>query len=209
MCSAEKGSWPQMDRASQVSHLPPDVTYFADFLSLEDENAIKARLDAGEWSNTLKRRVQHFGYLYDYTARTVTTDAYLGKLPEWLEVLAERLVASGYFRDLPDQVIANEYFPGQGISAHVDCVPCFDDTIISVSLLSQCEMVFRERSTSRSLAVLLHPRSGILLKGAGRYDWTHEIPARKSDVVDGVKVERDRRISLTFRKVTRAIGKPS
>ena len=192
-----------------ITRPPPGVIYFADFLSPEEENAVKARLDAGEWTNTLKRRVQHFGYLYDYTARTVTADAYLGKLPEWLEKLAERLVASGYFLDLPDQVIANEYFPGQGISAHIDCVPCFDDTIVSISLLSQCEMVFRERSTSRSLAVLLQPRSGIVLKGAGRYDWTHEIPARKSDVVDGVKVARDRRISLTFRKITRAIGKPS
>jgi alkylated DNA repair dioxygenase AlkB len=185
---------------------PPDVIYFSDFLSREEEEAITVRLDAGEWSNTLKRRVQHFGCRYDYKVRTVAADAYLGKLPKWLETLAERLVASGYFIDLPDQVIANEYFPGQGISAHVDCVPCFNDTIISISLLSQCEMVFRERSSSRSLAVLLHPRSGILLKGAGRYDWTHEIPARKSDIVHGAKVERDRRISLTFRKITHAIG---
>jgi len=49
---------------------------------------IRDRLDAGEWSNTLKRRVQHFGYLYDYRARAVTVDAYLGKLPPWLETLA-------------------------------------------------------------------------------------------------------------------------
>lgn len=195
-----------MDRALDAPHLPSGVIYISDLLSRGEEEAIKDRLDAGEWSNTLKRRVQHFGYLYDYRARAVTADAYIGKLPEWLETLAERLVARGYFVDLPDQVIANEYFPGQGISAHVDCVPCFNDTIISISLLSQCEMIFRERSSSRSLAVLLHPRSGILLKGAGRYDWTHEIPARKSDIVQGSKMERYRRISLTFRKVTRASG---
>ncbi|WP_430440232.1 alpha-ketoglutarate-dependent dioxygenase AlkB [Shinella sp.] len=140
--------------------------------------------------------------------RAVLADAYLGKLPPWLETFAERLVTRGYFVDLPDQVIANEYLPGQGISAHVDCAPCFDDTIISISLLSQCEMNFRERSSSRSLAVLLHPHSGILLKGVSQYDWTHEIPARKSDVVDDTKVNRGRRISLTFRKVIQATGKP-
>lgn len=198
-----------MDHALDAAILPPGVVYIGDFLSHGEEEAIKDRLDAGEWSNTLKRRVQHFGYLYDYRARAVTADAYLGKLPEWLETLAERLVTCGHFVDLPDQVIANEYFPGQGISAHVDCVPCFDDTIVSISLLSQCEMIFRERSSSKSLAVLLHPRSGILLKGAGRYDWTHEIPAWKTDVVDGAKVGRGRRISLTFRKVTQATGNPS
>lgn len=147
--------------------LPPGVIYFGDFLCREDEEAIAVRLDAGELSNTLKCRVQHFGYLYDYRARAVTADTYLGKLPEWLETLSEGLVTRGYFVDLPDQLIANEYFPGQGRSAHVDCVPCFDDTIISISLLSQSEMIFRERSSSRSLVVLLHPRSGILLKGGG------------------------------------------
>jgi alkylated DNA repair dioxygenase AlkB len=197
-----------MDYALDGATLPPGAIYITEFLSREEEEAIKDRLDAGEWSNTLKRRVQHFGYLYDYRARAVTADAYLGRLPEWLEMFAERLVTRGYFVDLPDQVIANEYLPGQGISAHVDCVPCFDDTIVSISLLSQCEMVFRERSSSRSLAMLLHPRSGILLKGASRYDWTHEIPARKSDVTDGTKVNRGRRVSLTFRKVTQATGKP-
>ena len=197
-----------MDRVLGAEALPPGVMYFPDFLSRGEEEAINNRLDAGEWSNTLKRRVQHFGYLYDYRARAVTADAYLGKLPEWLEILAQRLVTRGYFVEPPDQVIANEYLPGQGISAHVDCVPCFDDTIISISLLSQCEMIFREQSSSRSLAVLLQPRSGILLKGAGRYNWTHEIPTRKSDIVDGAKVGRGRRISLTFRKVTQVAGKP-
>ncbi|MGK9052240.1 alpha-ketoglutarate-dependent dioxygenase AlkB [Neorhizobium petrolearium] len=190
-----------MDHALNPSFLPPGVRYFGHFLSAEEEAAITARLDAGEWSNALKRRVQHFGYLYDYKARTITADAYLGELPGWLEVLAQRLVAEGYCEDLPDQVIANEYFPGQGIAAHIDCVPCFSDTVISISLLSQCEMIFRRPQGPEMVGVLLHPRSCISLRGGGRYDWTHEIPARKSDIVNGVKIARSRRISLTFRKV--------
>jgi alkylated DNA repair dioxygenase AlkB len=47
----------------------------------------------------------------------------------------------------------------------------------------------------------LEPRSLITLSGLARYQWTHAIPARKSDVVDGFKIERGRRISLTFRTV--------
>ncbi|WP_421871414.1 alpha-ketoglutarate-dependent dioxygenase AlkB [Pararhizobium sp.] len=195
-----------MDAILRAPRLPPGVLYFSDFLSCTEEETIRFRLDAGEWSNILKRRVQHFGYLYDYKARAVAADAYLGQLPEWLQIFAKRLVASGYCADQPDQVIANEYLPGQGISAHVDCVPCFSDTIISISLLSQCEMVFRERSSSRSLPVLLQPRSGMALTRTGRYDWTHEIPARKSDIVLGAKVERGRRISLTFRKIVHDAG---
>ncbi|KJF75128.1 alpha-ketoglutarate-dependent dioxygenase AlkB [Agrobacterium arsenijevicii] len=190
-----------MDHAASASILPPGVAYFGDFLTHEEEALVAARLDVGEWNNVLKRRVQHFGYRYDYKARAITADSYLGTLPTWLGVLAERLVTEGYCRNLPDQVIANEYLPGQGISAHVDCVPCFDDTIVSISLLSACEMIFRELHGTRSHGIVLTPRSGILLGDTGRYDWTHEIPARKSDIVNGVKTARSRRVSLTFRKV--------
>ncbi|WCK13419.1 alpha-ketoglutarate-dependent dioxygenase AlkB [Agrobacterium tumefaciens] len=105
---------------------------------------------------------------------------------------------------MPDQVIANEYLPGQGISAHVDCVPCFDDTIVSISLLSTCEMVFRELRGPDIRSVVLQPCSVVLLGDAGRYDWSHEIPSRKSDVVNGLRPARRRRVSLTFRKVIHA-----
>ncbi|WP_309574300.1 alpha-ketoglutarate-dependent dioxygenase AlkB [Rhizobium rhizogenes] len=175
--------------------------YFDGFVSSEEQATLAAILDNGAWSTELKRRVQHFGYRYDYKARAVTPETYLGPLPEWLGMFAERLVAAGYCRDLPDQVIANEYRPGQGISAHVDCVPCFDDTIVSISLLSACEMVFRDLRGPAMCSVLLQPRSGVLLRDSGRYGWTHEIPARKSDIVNGVRTVRTRRISLTFRKV--------
>lgn len=193
-----------MDRVTSLPLLPPGIVYFDGFLSPEEEAAVTDRLDADAWSTELKRRVQHFGYRYDYKARAITSDAYLGPLPPWLGVSAERLVAAGYCRDLPDQVIANEYLPGQGISAHVDCVPCFDDTIVSISLLSTCEMVFRELRGPAACGVLLQPRSGLLLRDSGRYGWTHEIPARKSDIVNGVRKARSRRISLTFRKVVDA-----
>ncbi|WP_454700238.1 alpha-ketoglutarate-dependent dioxygenase AlkB [Agrobacterium burrii] len=190
-----------MDNAVSASLLPPGILYFDGFLSPDEEAAVTARLDAGEWSTELKRRVQHFGYSYDYKVRAVTPDAYLGPLPPWLGLFAERLVSEGYCRNLPDQVIANEYLPGQGISAHVDCVPCFDDTIVSISLLSACEMVFRDLRGPAVCGVLLYPRSGVLLRDSGRYGWTHEIPARKSDIVNGIRTARSRRISLTFRKV--------
>ena len=187
------------------SRLPPGARYAAGFISQAEEGEFEKWLDAGVWSSELRRRVQHFGYRYDYKARAVTSDAYMGELPQWLQHLGSRLVAAGYFDDPPDQVIANEYLPGQGISAHVDCEPCFADTIVSLSLLSHCEMAFREKRTGTKLATLLEPRSVIIMKGAARYAWTHEIPARKSDMVGGDRVERSRRVSLTFRKVIRSL----
>ncbi|MBC7102635.1 MAG: alpha-ketoglutarate-dependent dioxygenase AlkB [Parvibaculum sp.] len=183
---------------------PPGATYLPGFIGTDEEEALVRALDAGEWSCELKRRVQHFGYRYDYRARMVLPDAYIGDLPDWAGPLCRRLQSAGHFRTMPDQIIANEYLPGQGISAHVDCVPCFSDRIASLSLLSPCEMVFRNGKQGSKLSAILEPRSLLILSGPARYEWTHEIPARKSDVVDGERQPRGRRISLTFRTVVAA-----
>ncbi|WIE39374.1 hypothetical protein G6L16_000940 [Agrobacterium tumefaciens] len=73
-----------------------------------------------------------------------------------------------------------------------------------MSLLSACEMVFRELRGPDIGSVVLQPCSVVLLGDAGRYDWTHEIRSRKSDVVNGLRTARRRRVSLTFRKVIHA-----
>lgn len=183
---------------------PEGLTYAPNFLSEEASTALAAALDAAEWDQTLKRRVQHFGYRYDYRARSVEADAYLGPLPDWLAAIGQRLVCEGYFHRPPDQVIANEYWPGQGISAHVDCVPCFGESIISLSLLSACEMIFRNPYAVDRRTIMLEPGALLKMEGPARYQWTHEIPARLADTVDGERRLRGRRISLTFRNVTLA-----
>jgi alkylated DNA repair dioxygenase AlkB len=60
---------------------------------------------------------------------------YLGSLPEWAAYTAEALYNHGMTPRIPDQLIVNEYEPGQGISAHIDCGSCFDDTIAILSLV--------------------------------------------------------------------------
>ena len=169
------------------------VRNWPDLITADEEQALIEAIDQQPWLSDLKRRVQHYGYKYDYKAKSVTDDAYLGPLPEWIEDIASRLSFK------PDQVIVNEYLPGQGISAHVDCVPCFGDTIASLSLGSGATMQFANGQEKHEL--YLEPRSLVILSGPARYKWTHAIPARKSDVVDGFKIERGRRISLTLRTV--------
>src|SRR5690349_21415561 len=98
----------------------PGLTYVAGYVTEPDEAALLAAVDAEPWLATLKRRVQHYGYRYDYKARTVDPAMFLGPLPGWAQPLAARLVADGHMRSAPDQLIVNEYQPGQGITAHVD-----------------------------------------------------------------------------------------
>ena len=105
--------------------LLPGARYVAGFIDQPMQDALIAAVDERPWIEDLKRRVEHYGYRYDYRARTVTPDDYLEPLPQWASDLARRLVDHGWFGRTPDQLIVNEYLPGQGISAHVDCVPCF------------------------------------------------------------------------------------
>jgi alkylated DNA repair dioxygenase AlkB len=158
-------------------------------------------IDAWPWITDLRRRVQHYGYRYDYRSRSVDQSMRLGDLPAWALVVAEALQRRGLLPRLPDQVIVNEYEPGQGISNHVDCEPCFDGNIASVSLGSACVMNFTSRATGEVMPVLLEPGSVVVLTGEARYDWMHAIPARKTDTFEGRTFPRSRRVSLTFRKV--------
>lgn len=173
------------------------LSYLPGFITAAEEQALITQIDQKPWLNELKRRVQHYGYRYDYKARAVTEDSYLGPLPEWLQSLASRLVEESIFEKTPDQVIVNEYLPGQGIAAHTDCIPCFGATIASLSLGSGCVMQFSQNNDKEGL--FLEERSLLTLSESARYHWKHAIPARKTDSVDSFKVERKRRVSLTFR----------
>jgi alkylated DNA repair dioxygenase AlkB len=190
---------------SQLSFFQPEfpsgLKYLPDFISGEEANYLVHKIDAQPWRNDLKRRVQHYGYRYDYKARQARGEDFLGLLPTYLHVLAERLAHTGHFASIPDQVIVNEYMPGQGISAHVDCRPCFGDVIASLSLLSSCVMRLENTKVSQKTDLVLEPRSLLILSGEARHVWTHAIPARKSDMVNGQKQPRSRRLSLTFREM--------
>lgn len=177
------------------------LKYVPDFITKSDHDFLLKEIDSQPWLSDLKRRVQHYGYKYNYKARAIDRSLHIGLLPDWASNLAYRLYDGNIISEIPDQVIVNEYQPGQGISSHIDCVPCFTDTIISLSLGSACVMNFTGVPTGEKIPVLLEPRSIVVLKDDARYKWTHSIPARKVDHFHGQTITRERRVSLTFRKV--------
>ncbi|MGH3848453.1 MAG: alpha-ketoglutarate-dependent dioxygenase AlkB [Pseudonocardiaceae bacterium] len=181
----------------------PGLSYVADYLSPDEQTELLATIDRLPWSDDLKRRVQHYGYRYDYTRKTVDHDLYLGPLPDWAGALEERLRRDGYAPRRLDQLIVNEYLPGQGIAPHIDCVPCFADTILSLSLGSSCILTMSQRKLETKLPVLLEPGGLLVMAGEARYGWLHGIASRKSDKYDGRNLSRGRRVSLTFRTVLR------
>jgi alkylated DNA repair dioxygenase AlkB len=177
------------------------LTYVTDFVTPAAQTQLLQEIDAQPWMTELKRRVQHYGYRYDYRSRSVDRSMRLGDLPEWACGAAQALLERGLIGRPPDQLIINEYEAGQGISNHVDCEPCFDDNVASVSLGSACVMNFTHRRTREVVPVLLEPGSLVVMTGEARYEWMHGIAGRKSDTFAGRTFERSRRVSLTFRKV--------
>jgi len=179
------------------------LTYVPEYVDGQQEAELISAIDIQPWITELKRRVQHYGYRYDYKARNIPPESRLGSLPEWLSSYCERLRTDRLFSQLPDQVIVNEYQPGQGISSHIDCVPCFTDTIASLSLGSSCIMEFTHVETQEKIPVLLEPRSLVVLSGDARYRWQHGIVGRKMDRYGNTVFQRRRRLSLTFRKMAK------
>ena len=188
----------------------PGLTYARNFLSEGEEEALVKEIDRHDWIRDLSRRVQHYGWRYNYKARRIESSDYLGPLPKWAEFIADRLVSSALVAQPPDQLIVNEYIGDQGIGKHSDS-KSFADGIATISLLESWEMVFRKKplKCKRTVPQVLERRSVAVMNGASRWDWTHEIPGRKTepnpDNESGrPRKERKRRISLTFRKVIRS-----
>jgi len=177
------------------------LLYFRNYIEQSQADVLISKIDNALWLTDFKRRVQHYGYRYDYKARSTAGNAKLGVLPEWLSEICTSLYKDKFFAHTPDQIIINEYQPGQGIASHIDCIPCFEATIASLSLNSTCVMDFIHRMTHEKVSLLLEPRSLLVLSGDARYEWQHGIAHRKIDRHNGEFLKRERRLSLTFRNI--------
>ncbi|KAI1791100.1 hypothetical protein LXA43DRAFT_1013491 [Ganoderma leucocontextum] len=117
------------------------------------------------------------------------------------------------------QAIINLYWPGEGITPHVDLLDRYGDGIIGVSLGSGCTMQFAKVASDQpqsgapssppvpdQCALYLPKGSVVIMTGEARYGWTHGIEKRFDDWVEvspdssqSVLLERDMRLSITFR----------
>ncbi|KAK1938215.1 Alkylated DNA repair protein alkB 8 [Phytophthora citrophthora] len=185
----------------------PGLRFEAEFITEAQEAACVAffeRENGAHWANTIRaRQVQHFGYEFNYDTRRCDPDQPMKEpIPEVLLPIIEKIVESGVMDgDKPDQITVNEYLPGQGIAFHLDTHSAFTTTIASLSICSEVVMDFRHPDGVRNEGVLLPARSLAVMSGASRYQWEHAIVPRTFDVIDGKQVSRQRRISITFRKI--------
>uniref|UniRef100_K7FIH4 AlkB homolog 7 n=1 Tax=Pelodiscus sinensis TaxID=13735 RepID=K7FIH4_PELSI len=88
------------------------------------------------------------------------------------------------------------------IKPHVDSVKFCGCTIAGLSLLSSSVMLLvSEQNPEDWMALLLPRRSLYIIRGAARYEFTHEILKDEESFFDGQKIPRERRISVICRNL--------
>jgi alkylated DNA repair dioxygenase AlkB len=179
----------------------PGLVYVEGYVSRDEERELLRAIDGEPWLTDYKRRRQVYGVAYSGPQAGTKLKA----LPPWLSWLVTRVRHDGWLDAEVVNAVVNEYLPGQGISAHFDH-PAFGPTVVAVSLGAATSLELENPRPPRPCKVTLdvQPRSLWVLAGEARSHWQHGIAARQSDLVNGLKRPRERRISVTLRTLARA-----
>jgi len=190
---SELRQMPLFDVAEEASPMTAieGFLYLLNFITPQFEQSLIEHIDQQPWDTAWKRRVQQYGSSYGKTRPSQAT------IPSWLMSLCERLAEEGFFPEVPNLIIVNEYMPGQGIAPHSDHLTS-GNIVASLSLAAPIVMDFINPK-EKKLSHLLERRSLFVLSGPARYDWKHGIAPRKADKYQGTEFTRRRRVSCTFR----------
>ena len=170
----------------------PGLRYLPDYLAPDEECTLLAKVDAAPWLTDWQRRRQVYGLGYG------AGPAAFEPLPDWLLPLASRIAEDGLLERFPENCVINDYQPGQGIALHKD-YPAFGPTVVALGLGAPVLFDLEEPRSRRRVSIDLAPRSCLVMGGPARSRWRHGIAARKTEVIEGQRRPRVRRVSITFR----------
>lgn len=169
-----------------------------DYLTEKEEKYLAKRINSMPWVIDYQRRLQYYGYRNELF-KPYDLIPIPNQIPEFIEELIDKMMADNIIQERPDQVIINEYEPGEGLKPHFDRKTYYKEVIVGISLLSGTTMEFTKKPEKKK--IYIPKRSLYLLKEDARYKWKHGIPPRKNDVVNGITIPRQHRISITFRNI--------
>jgi len=186
----------------------PGLSIIQDYITPSEEDYLFKKLDKLPWVVDFSRKLQYYGYRNE-REKPYDLVPIPQQIPDCLSSIIDQVVEENLIYKRPEQVIINDYLPGQGIRPHFDRKDYFDNTIIGISLGSDCVMEFTPPDTKETkenrkekINVLLPRRSLYIIEDDARYKWQHGIAGRKNDKLgDGQICVRKRRISITFRNV--------
>lgn len=182
----------------------PGLYYIPNVVPLELSNRIQTELNTtDDWfpvgGGDNSRKVIHYGFKYNYKTGDVLEPA--GPFPQYANDLVDIIRSIEVVPDdmALNQCLINKYEPGQGISAHIDSIK-YDDYVCCFTLGSGAYMEFTRNGYTPS-KVYVEPNSLYIMSGDSRYKWKHCQRPLKTDTVEGKKIKRDVRTSITFRSL--------
>ncbi|XP_076252030.1 putative RNA/DNA demethylase ALKBH6 [Rhynchophorus ferrugineus] len=202
----------------QVVVAPPTVFYIPNFITQSEEQLILNKVYSvpkPKWTYLSHRRLQDYGGVPHIKGMIPE------KIPAWLQGFMNRIDDLYIFENCnPNQVLVNEYLPGQGIMPHTDG-PLFHPIVTTISCGSHTILEFLENNEKRQKVcrLLLEPRSLVVIKDDMYSKYLHSIQDIKADIVSDClnlqqcnkkyhtneAINRETRISLTIRNVPKVL----
>ncbi len=177
----------------------PGLYLYPNFINEMQEQQLLSEIDSQPWIVDYLRRLQYYGYRNELE-KPYQLIPFPVSMPPLIRQLSQE-IAERHIIDLqPDQVIINEYVPGEGLKPHKDRA-YYENQICGVNLGSSCVMRFIKGKNQEIFDIEVPRRSLYVMQDDARKKWKHGIPPRKKDKVDGELHHRDRRVSITYRKV--------
>ncbi|KAG5871495.1 hypothetical protein JTB14_030832 [Gonioctena quinquepunctata] len=201
----------------KVDNAPPTVYYIPNFITKEEEASIIKNVYSvpkPKWTSLSHRRLQDYGGVPHEKGMIAE------KIPPWLQIHMQKVDDLNIFEGKKsNQVLINEYLPGQGIMPHTDG-PLFYPTIATISCGSHTVLEFMENDEKRKKVcdLLLEPYSLVIIKDDLYSKFLHSISEREEDVIEGCVnfnqcgsscstgiLKRTTRISVTIRNVPKIL----
>lgn len=187
----------------------PGLYYYPNFFSTDLAKQLLQELsESKKWNGVMgdekSRQVIHYGYIYSYTGKNEPLTKTDSIPANYMSLFDMKNSLEGLpVGWKPDQLIINQYLPGQGIAGHIDHTVKFGPIVVCGTLGGGVEIEFT-RAGHETQHVYVEPNSLYIMTGDARYEWKHGIVKRKSDKVKGKTIPRTKRVSLTFRVTTGA-----
>jgi alkylated DNA repair dioxygenase AlkB len=172
---------------------------YPDFINETKEEQLLNEIDSHTWIVDYLRRLQYYGYRNELD-KPYDLIPFPIPMPPLIYQLSQEIVEQNILLLQPDQVIINEYVPGEGIKPHKDRA-YYENQICGVNLGSGCIMRFIKGKNEEVIDIEIPRRSLYVMQDDARKKWSHGIPPRKKDNINGTLKHRERRVSITYRKV--------
>jgi alkylated DNA repair dioxygenase AlkB len=184
----------------------PGLFLYPDFIDEAKEKQLLNEIDNQIWIVDYLRRLQYYGYRNELD-KPYDLIPFPIPMPRLIHQLSQEIVEQKILLHQPDQVIINEYVPGEGIKPHKDRA-YYENQICGVNLGSGCIMRFIKGKNEEVIDVEIPRRSLYVMQDDARKKWKHAIPPRKKDNINGTMQHRERRVSITYRKVKQGKVQP-